>query len=39
MDNSNNKPAKSHIRKLGHDKERETLREKQSLLIAAKSIP
>ena len=32
MDISNNKQAKSHMKKLGHGKEKETFREKLNLL-------
>ena len=37
MDISNDKQAKSHTRRLGHGQERETLREKLNLLIAAQN--
>ena len=37
MDISSDKPAKFHTRKLGYCLEKETLREKQSILIAAKN--
>ena len=37
MDISNDKQMKSHTRKIGHGSERETLRETESLLIAAQN--